>query len=79
MWVERLGPKHAKVIYEELNVTGLKEVEKAAREGKIRQIRGLALRPRKGSLTRFSDSTKRDWHASSFLRRSNWQCPYWST
>jgi DNA polymerase (family 10) len=48
--IERLGPKHAKAIYEELNVTGLKEVEKAAREGKIRQIRGFGLKTEEGIL-----------------------------
>jgi DNA polymerase (family 10) len=39
--IEGLGPKHAKAIYEGPNVTGLKELENAAREGKIRQLRGF--------------------------------------
>ncbi len=39
--VEGVGPKTAKLLYEALGVRTLEDLERAAREGKIREIKGL--------------------------------------
>jgi DNA polymerase (family 10) len=39
--VEGVGPKTAKLLYEELGVRTLDDLERAAREGRIRQVKGL--------------------------------------
>jgi len=39
--IEGVGPKMVKVLYEQLGITNLKELEKAAREGKIRNLPGF--------------------------------------
>jgi len=39
--VEGVGPKMVKVLYEKLGITNLKELEEAAREGKIRSLPGF--------------------------------------
>jgi|Deesub1362B_J571_1020462.scaffolds.fasta_scaffold02115_3 DNA polymerase (family 10) len=39
--VEGVGPKTAKLLYEELGVRTLADLEEAARQGKIREIKGL--------------------------------------
>lgn len=39
--VEGIGPKMVKILYEELGVTTLDDLERAAREGKIRRLKGL--------------------------------------
>ncbi|MBW7908826.1 MAG: DNA polymerase/3'-5' exonuclease PolX [Kiritimatiellae bacterium] len=36
-----LGPKRVKILYDDLNVRDLTQLEKAAREGKIREIKGF--------------------------------------
>ena len=39
--VEGIGPKTAKLLYEELGVRNLDDLERAARSGRIRQVKGL--------------------------------------
>jgi len=39
--IEGVGPKMVKVLYEKLGITNLKELEKAARQGKIRNLPGF--------------------------------------
>ena len=39
--IEGVGPKMVKVLYEELGITNLKELEKAAKQGKIRELPGF--------------------------------------
>ncbi len=39
-----LGPKRAGVLYHELGISNIEELEKAAREGKVRELRGFAAR-----------------------------------
>ncbi|MCD5396367.1 MAG: DNA polymerase/3'-5' exonuclease PolX [Candidatus Pacebacteria bacterium] len=48
--VEGAGPKMVKVLYEELGITNLKELEKAAREGKIRNLPGFGEKTEKNIL-----------------------------
>ena len=39
--IEGMGPKKIKTLYNELGIKNLSELEKAAREGKIREIKGM--------------------------------------
>ena len=48
--VEGAGPKMVKVLYEKLGITNLKELEKAAREGKIRNLPGFGEKTEKNIL-----------------------------
>ncbi len=42
--VEGVGPKVARALYRKLKITNLKELEEAAREGKIRKLTGFGVR-----------------------------------
>jgi|WetSurMetagenome_2_1015567.scaffolds.fasta_scaffold83281_1 DNA polymerase (family X) len=57
--VEGVGPKKAKVLYEKLGVTNLKELEEAARSGKIAPLAGFGEKTQKNVI-----------EAVEFLKRS---------
>ncbi|MBL7155010.1 MAG: DNA polymerase/3'-5' exonuclease PolX [Candidatus Portnoybacteria bacterium] len=48
--VEGLGPKKIKVLYKKLNIRNLKDLEKAAQAGKIRQLAGFGEKSEKNIL-----------------------------
>ncbi len=42
--VEGVGPKRVKLFYDELGIENLKQLEKAAKEGKLRELEGMGLK-----------------------------------
>lgn len=42
--IEGMGPKHVKILYEKLKIKTLKDLEKAARGGKIRKLEGFGIK-----------------------------------
>ncbi|MEM1513298.1 MAG: DNA polymerase/3'-5' exonuclease PolX [Candidatus Thermoplasmatota archaeon] len=57
--VEGLGPKMMKALYEQLGVKNLDDLEKAAREGKIRHLKGFGEKTEKNILENIEIAKKR--------------------
>ncbi|MBC7080951.1 MAG: DNA polymerase/3'-5' exonuclease PolX [Thermoplasmatales archaeon] len=57
--IEGLGPKMIKALYEQLGVKNLDDLEKAAREGKIRQLKGFGEKTEKNILEGIEIARKR--------------------
>ncbi|MBC7129088.1 MAG: DNA polymerase/3'-5' exonuclease PolX [Thermoplasmatales archaeon] len=57
--IEGLGPKMIKALYEQLGVKNLDDLEKAAREGKIRKLKGFGEKTEKNILENIEIARKR--------------------
>jgi DNA polymerase (family 10) len=63
--VECVGPRKVKIIYEELGIKNLDELEKAAEEGKIRKLPGFGEKNRKKHPGRYCVPEKRERQIST--------------
>ena len=62
--VEGVGPRKVKIIYEELGIKNLDELEKAAEEGKIRELPGFGEKTEKKYPGRYRVPEKREGQIS---------------
>ena len=60
MKIPGLGPKRVKMLYDQLNITSLEDLRKAAEEGRIRQLKGFGEKTEKMVLAEMSREKKEE-------------------